>query len=81
MMRAIGTINGDAAIILGLSAKNLTRLVAGDPITFDARQLGFNGTIRIIFGRDEETMKNMVLAHNPDVTVHQMPNETQGNHT
>jgi hypothetical protein len=40
-------------VILGLSKENITRLVAGSPMKFDARPLGFPGTISIVYVETE----------------------------
>jgi hypothetical protein len=40
-------------VILGLSKENITRLTAGHPMKFDARPLGFPGTIFIVYGETE----------------------------
>lgn len=46
--------NGD--LILGLSEMNLQRLREGKPIVFDARPMGYDGNIGIIYGKTEQTM-------------------------
>jgi len=46
-------LSNDDVIILGLSKENVTRLTAGSPIKFDARPLGFPGTIFIVYGETE----------------------------
>lgn len=43
--------NGD--LVLGLSDENIKRLKAGRPIRFDARPMGYDGCIAIVWGETE----------------------------
>lgn len=45
--------DGRPTILIGLSGENVTRLVAGEPILFDADQLGFPGNVVVVYGRTE----------------------------
>lgn len=54
MIKAAGTHDGRPLIILGLSHENLARLVADEPILFDATTLGFDGNVLIVAGKTED---------------------------
>lgn len=51
------TKDGRLAIILGLSAENIRRLQADQPIHFDLDTLGIEGVMTIISGDTEDSMK------------------------
>lgn len=55
MIRARGSHkDGRPLMILGLSHENLARLVADEPIMFDAEELGFDGVVVIVAGKTED---------------------------
>ncbi len=72
---AAGIIDGKAAniVVLGLSHMNLTRLKEGDPIKFDASDLGLPGTTILIFsGETERSMARDLqefIGPNTDVDI------------
>jgi hypothetical protein len=49
----IKALLSNGTVILGLSAMNVERLKAGDPIKFDGRPLGFPGDVGIVYGETE----------------------------
>lgn len=57
MLKARATAGRDRPLfILGLSAGNLERLRAGEPILFQGADLGLPGEFLIFFGEDEQAM-------------------------
>jgi hypothetical protein len=57
MLQAIAELkDGKKLMILGLTRKNLERLLDGRPIKFDATKLGYPGFISIFVGETEATM-------------------------
>jgi hypothetical protein len=65
MIKAAGTAGGKPLMLLGLSGENVTRLVAGEPISFDAQQLGFPGNIMIMYGRTEDDIVTELRKYGP----------------
>ncbi len=54
MIKARGDVNGVPLVFLGLSAQNITRLVAGEPIVVNMDTLGLAETrVVIMYGRTE----------------------------
>lgn len=54
MIKARGrTGDGDPLMLLGLTGETVTRLVAGEPVLFDGRCVGFEGHVLLIYGRDQ----------------------------
>ncbi len=51
----------NGTLILGLSAVNLERLKANEPILFDGRPFGFSGNIGIVYGETEEAITRDLL--------------------
>lgn len=64
MIKAIGQHGGRPLLILGLSGENLTRLMAGEPIRVDPRELSIRTppVVVLIAGRDEATIMAQVRA-------------------
>ena len=56
MIKAVREMNGRPLLILGLSGENMTRLMADEPIKFDARQLGLDIEVLIVGGRTEDAI-------------------------
>lgn len=57
MIRASGrTGDGRPLLVLGLSSENWGRLLAGEPIAFDARPLGVKCQVVIVGGRTEDAI-------------------------
>lgn len=54
MIKACGEVGGRTMMLLGLSGENMTRLMAGEPILFDATPFGFDGNVVIVGGRTEQ---------------------------
>jgi hypothetical protein len=50
-------------MLLGLSGENITRLVAGEPIGFDAAGLGFPGMVVIHYGKTEADIQADIEQH------------------
>lgn len=74
MIKATGRDeNGTGVLLLGLSYKNLKRLQADEPITFDATPYGYAGKIMIFAGPTEESMVRMIERGNPDLKKHVEP--------
>jgi hypothetical protein len=52
---------GRRLMVLGLSGENVARLAAGEPILFDAAQLGFDGLdVLITYGRTEAVIAEVL---------------------
>lgn len=47
-------------LVFGLSAKNIEKLMNGDPILIDLKQLGMEGSVFIFYGYTEESMRQMM---------------------
>ncbi len=63
MLRARGTdADGRRTIFCGLEPGNIERMNAGQPIFFDARQLGVDCNICIITGESPEAMARQLGA-------------------
>lgn len=57
MIKATGTHrDGRPVLVIGLSAENVRRLQAGNPILFDARELGLDHWVTIIAGETEAAL-------------------------
>lgn len=57
MLRGKGTMkDGKPLIVLGLSYKNLEKMKAGEPMSFDLDELGINAHCLIVVGETEEAM-------------------------
>lgn len=71
MLRAAGrSSSGKPLIILGLEEGNVTRLRAGQPIHFYAGELGFDGEIVIMLGKDAESIaRQLEPARSPDAVI------------
>jgi hypothetical protein len=70
---SVTTSDGRPAIGLGLSAHNLKRLKAGQPIFIDGASEGlpFAGAILLFYGRTEHDMLEDLSRHiGPDTKVH-----------
>lgn len=64
MIRAAGTLHdGRPFILIGLSAENCRRLLAGRPAIFDGAPFGYPGEIMIIGGETEDTMYDDLRRH------------------
>lgn len=50
-------------MLLGLSGENVTRLASGEPILFDASELGFDGNVAIVYGRTEADIAAELRRH------------------
>lgn len=62
---------GRTIIFLGLEEGNVTRLREGKPIHIHADQLGFNGEIVIILGKDAASLHEQFKPFlGPETTVH-----------
>lgn len=69
MIKAVGSDeDGKPVLLLGLSYKNLKRLQADEPISFDGSTYGYPGRIMIFAGPTEESMARMIRNTNPGVT-------------
>lgn len=54
MIKARGTDGDRPLMLLGLSGENVTRLIAGEPIRFDAAEIGLPScTVVIMYGHTE----------------------------
>lgn len=61
MIKATAAVGGDPVLILGLSGENMARLMAGEPIVVDPRELGLDrlpARVVLVGGRTEDTIKN-----------------------
>ena len=52
----------NGAILLGLSAENIKRLIKGMPIKFDGRPVGFPGDVIIMNGDTEDAIAKVIMA-------------------
>ena len=60
----ISNLTGAHTILLGLSAENITRLIADEPIRVDLAELGVPGlTIAIVAGRTEADIAAQLEQH------------------
>lgn len=50
------TTSGRPLLVLGLSGENMARLLDGDPIYLDTRDMGGQVHVLILGGKDEEAM-------------------------
>lgn len=51
-------------ILLGLSARSIELLMAGNPVLIDLRAIGFEkGKIAIVYGQTEEAIKQELIAN------------------
>jgi hypothetical protein len=58
MIKARGrTGDGRPLLLLGLSSENWVRLLADEPISFDASSLGFAAQVVIVGGRTEDAIE------------------------
>jgi len=63
MLKARGqTMDGEVALLFGLSRENVTRLVSGKPIRVDLTELGLPGDVYIFFGETEDALSDE-MAH------------------
>jgi hypothetical protein len=53
----------NGTLFLGLSAKDIEKLMEGRPIRFDARMFDYNGDIIIGYGVTEQAIKDELEAH------------------
>lgn len=64
MIKAGGTYEGDPLLILGLSAENYTRMLAGEPILLETGELGLPSMrVLLIGGRTEEAIAATLREH------------------
>lgn len=57
MIKAVGQIEGQPMLLLGLSGENVTRLMADEPIKFNLTELGLPPMVVVIVGgRTEESI-------------------------
>lgn len=79
MLKFKAVLGSKPLLGIGLSSKNLEKLQAGQPILFDAKELGFDGSVFIFFGNTEQEMaddlvKNGMVSSgtvvHPDVNSH-----------
>lgn len=55
--------DGAPVMLLGLTGENVTRLVAGEPIVFDAAIIGFPPCdVVVVYGRREQDIVDMLKA-------------------
>lgn len=47
-------------MFLGLSGEDMTRLVAGEPVFFNGKSMGFEGNICITYGKTEEDINEQL---------------------
>jgi hypothetical protein len=72
MIKVAGQLGDRPFMLLGLSGENVTRLAAGEPIAFDADQLGYAGKVIVMYGRTEADIKAQLREHGlvpPDGSV------------
>lgn len=63
MIKARGQGADGPIYILGLCEKNVEKLIAGDPIVFDNKELGYEGTTVIMYGTTEEEITEELSKH------------------
>ncbi len=65
MIKASGrTGDGQPLLIVGLSGENMARLMAGEPIRFDADELGLPAmTVVVVGGRTEQDIADDLRKH------------------
>lgn len=65
MIKAVGRTGlGSPLLILGLSGENMTRLMAGEPISFDLADLGLPPMrVIIVGGRTEDAITGHLAEH------------------
>lgn len=63
MIKAAGTTgDGRPLLVIGLSGENMTRLMANEPILFDAADLGLpEMRVLIVGGRTENDIRDTLL--------------------
>jgi hypothetical protein len=75
VIKATGKHGDRDLILLGLSDNNLRELRKGNPIHIFADELGFKGTILIVWGRTEDALARemteaMIASGQPKPTAH-----------
>ena len=60
MIRASGTANGRPLMVLGLSDENMQRIRNGQPIEFDAAELGIDCRVLIVGGKTEDGIRGQL---------------------
>lgn len=64
MIKAAGQHNGRPLLVIGLSGENMTRLMAGEPILFDAGALGLpEMSVLVVGGRTEDAIAADLREH------------------
>jgi hypothetical protein len=64
MIKAAGQHNGRPMLVIGLSGENMTRLMAGEPILFDAEALGLPAmSVLVVGGRTEDAITADLRKH------------------
>jgi hypothetical protein len=64
MIKAAGQHNGRPMLVIGLSGENMTRLMAGEPIFFDAEALGLPAmSVLVVGGRTEDAITAELRKH------------------
>lgn len=76
MSKACGEVGGRPMMLFGLSGENVTRLMAGEPILFDATPFGFDGNVVIVGGRTEQDITDELRKYGLP-----MPGDQDGNPT
>ncbi len=63
--------NGEPRLMFGLSAENVKRLQAGQPIAINLTEMGLEGDVLIFYGETEADMAQMLKPYiNEDTVVH-----------